>query len=499
MTSATDLAAQFEAWLNAVDGFVWGPAMLVLLLGTGLYLTIGMGLMPIRRIPTAFRLLARGRRAGAGDKGDITPFQSLMTALSATIGNGNIVGVAAAIAVGGPGAVFWMWMTALVGMATKYSEAVLAVRYREVDADGRYVGGPMYYIKNGLGRHWAWLGFVFAFFATIAGFGIGNMFQAKAVVDVVTANFNLPDWLQITFGSGQGVTVISGGKVLVGLAMAALTFLVIVGGVKRIGQVAEFLVPFMAAIYILGGLAIIAANIADVPAGLAFIVHNAFTPTAAAGGFAGAAVWKGIQYGVARGIFSNEAGLGSAPIAHAAARTHDPVRQGMIAMLGTFIDTIVVCTITALVIVTVHVPVTGADGATHMMAAWQSGQSGADLSMLAFNSGVAGGRWIVMFGSIIFAYTTILGWSYYGERAAEYLFGVKVVTPYRYLWVAFVFIGSVLELKTIITVADIMNALMAIPNLIALLLLSGTIFALTRASRIATKGDLDAPAPVPAE
>ena len=296
--------------------------MLVLLLGTGLYLTIGMGLMPIRRIPTAFRLLVRGRKAGAGDKGDITPFQSLMTALSATIGNGNIVGVAAAIAVGGPGAVFWMWMTALVGMATKYSEAVLAIRYREVDADGRYVGGPMYYIKNGLGRHWAWLAFVFAFFATIAGFGIGNMFQAKAVVDVVGSNLGVPNWQT-------------------GLVMAVLTFLVIIGGVKRIGQVAEFLVPFMAVIYILGGLAIIVAmHLRDVPAGLAFIVRNAFTPTAAAGGFAGAAVWIGIQYGVARGIFSNEAGLGSAPIAHAAAQTKDPVRQGMIAMLGTFIDTI---------------------------------------------------------------------------------------------------------------------------------------------------------------
>ena len=228
MTDTTDLAAQMTAWLGAIDSFVWGPAMLVLLLGTGLYLTIGTGLMPMRRIPTAFRLLLRGRTSGAGDKGDITPFQSLMTALSATIGNGNIVGVAAAIALGGPGAVFWMWMTALVGMATKYAEAVLAIRYREVDADGRYVGGPMYYIKNGLGRHWAWLGFLFAFFATIAGFGIGNMFQAKAVVDVVGGNLGIPNWQT-------------------GLVMAVLTFLVIIGGVKRIGQVAEFLVPFMAA------------------------------------------------------------------------------------------------------------------------------------------------------------------------------------------------------------------------------------------------------------
>jgi AGCS family alanine or glycine:cation symporter len=483
----SNFAAQISAWLDAIDSFVWGPAMLVLLLGTGLYLTLAMGLMPIRRIPTAFRLLARGRRAGEGEKGDITPFQSLMTALSATIGNGNIVGVAAAISLGGPGAVFWMWMTALVGMATKYSEAVLAIRYREVDADGRYVGGPMYYIRNGLGRRWAWLGFAFALFATVAGFGIGNMFQAKAVVDVVNGNLGIANWVT-------------------GVVMAVFTFLVIIGGVKRIGQVAQFLVPFMAVVYIVGGLIIIGANIGDVPEGLVFIVHNAFTPTAAAGGFTGAAVWIGIQQGVARGIFSNEAGLGSAPIAHAAARNNDPVRQGMVAMLGTFIDTILVCTITALVILTVHVPVTGADGTTQMMAAWKSGMTGADLSMLAFNGGIAGGRWIVMFGSIIFAYTTILGWSYYGERAAEYLFGERVVLPYRYLWVVFVFIGSVIQLETIIRVADIMNALMAIPNLIALLLLSGTILRLTRASRAATEGDLEAPsrsfpapAPVPAD
>ncbi len=471
MNTTVDWVARLHAGLNALDSLVWGPAMLVLLLGTGLYLTLGMRLMPIRRIGTAFRLLARGRKAGKHEKGDITPFQSLMTALSATIGNGNIVGVAAAIALGGPGAVFWMWMTALVGMATKYSEAVLAVRYREVDSAGRYVGGPMYYIKNGLGRRWLWLGFVFAFFATIAGFGIGNMFQAKAVVDAVHGNLGIPAWQT-------------------GAVMTVLTFLVIIGGVKRIGRVAEFLVPFMAVVYIAGGLFIIFSNIADVPEGLLFIIRNAFTPTAAAGGFAGAAVWIGIQQGVARGVFSNEAGLGSTPIAHAAARNDNPVRQGMIAMLGTFIDTILVCTITALVIVTVHVPVAGPNGVPVMMAAWKSGMTGAALSMLAFNGGVAGGRWLVMFGSIIFAYTTILGWSYYGERAAEYLFGEKIVIPYRYVWVAFVFIGSVIEFKTIITVADIMNALMAIPNLIALLLLSGTIFRLTRASKAATKGDL---------
>jgi len=466
------LSAKIDAWLGVIDGVVWGPAMLVLLLGTGLYLTLGLYLMPIRRIWTGFRLMIRGRKAAEHDKGDITPFQSLMTALSATIGNGNIVGVAAAIAVGGPGAVFWMWMTALVGMATKYGEAVLAILFRETDATGNHVGGPMYYIKNGLGRGWGWLAFLFALFAALAGFGIGNMFQAKAVVDVVSGNLGIPAWQT-------------------GAVMTVLTFLVIIGGVKRIGQVSEHLVPFMSLFYIAGGLFIVFSHISDVPQGLWFIVQNAFTPTAAVGGFAGAAVMIGIQQGVARGIFSNEAGLGSAPIAHAAARGNDPVRLGMIAMLGTFIDTILVCTITGLVIVTVHVPYTLADGTTQMVAAWETGKSGAELSMLAFNGGVAGGRWIVMFSSILFAYTTILGWSYYGERAAQYIFGRKIILPYRLAWVAFVFIGSVIEFKTIITAADIMNALMAIPNLIALLLLSGTIFRLTRASKAAMKGELD--------
>jgi AGCS family alanine or glycine:cation symporter len=462
------------SWLDAIVGFVWGPAMLVLLLGTGLYYTVAMRFMPIRRIGTAFRLLGRGRRPSETEKGDITPFQSLMTALSATIGTGNIAGVGTAIALGGPGAVFWMWVTALVGMATKYAEAVLAVKYREVDPRGRHVGGPMYYIKNGLGRRWAWLGFLFALFAAIAAFGIGNTVQSNSVTAVVSANFGIPNWIT-------------------GLVMAALTFLVIIGGVKRIAGVAEFLVPIMAIAYVGGGLLIVLFNFADVPAGLQFIVQEAFTDTAATGGFAGAAVWAALRFGVARGIFSNEAGLGSAAIAHAAARANDPVRQGMVAMLGTFIDTIIVCTITALVIVTVHVPVEMADGSTQMLAAWASGETGAELSALAFGAGLPGGTWIVTLGLMTFAFTTILGWSYYGERAAEYLFGVKVILPYRYVWVVFVFIGSVVQLNLVWTIADIMNALMAVPNLIALLLLSGTVLALTRASQTAQTGATDTP------
>ncbi len=462
----------FEAWLNQVAAFVWGPALLVLILGTGLYLTLGLRFMPIRRVPTAFRLLWRGRKSGDDEPGEITPFQTLMTALAATIGTGNIAGVATAIALGGPGAVFWMWMTALVGMATKYAEAVLAIHYREVDADGQHVGGPMYYIRNGLGKNWAWLATTFALFAAIAGFGIGNMVQANSVTAIVNTTFGTPNWV-------------------VGLVLAVLTWLVIIGGVKRIGRVAEWLVPLMAVIYVAGGLLILAINILDVPAGLAFIVKSAFTPTAATGGFAGAAVWAGLRFGVARGIFSNEAGLGSAAIAHAAAKSKDTVQQGMVAMLGTFIDTIIVCTITGLVIVTVQVPVQLADGSTQMMAAWASGKTGAELSALAFSEGLPVlGHWVVSISLAFFTFTTILGWSYYGERSAEYLLGTKVIVPYRYLWVLFVFLGSVMQLSLVWTITDILNALMAIPNLIALLLLSGTVFALTRASATATKGEI---------
>lgn len=435
-----------EAVLEAVSGFVWGPVMLALLLGTGFYLTLGLRLIPMRKLGYGFRM-AFGGRAETKHEGEISPFQALTTALSATIGTGNIAGVATAIALGGPGAVFWMWMTALVGMATKYSEAVLAVTYREVDERGAYVGGPMYYIKNGLGPRWRWLGALFAFFGMIAGFGIGNTVQSNSVADVLQTDLLIPTWVT-------------------GLVLATSTFAVIIGGVKRIGKVAEKLVPLMAVLYIAGSLVIILLHITAVPAALAQIVTDAFTGTAATGGFAGSAIWLAIRYGVARGIFSNEAGLGSAPIAHAAARTDSPVRQGTVAMLGTFIDTIIVCTMTALVIV-----VTGA---------WQGGETGAALSSLAFGQGMPGGNWIVTFGLVLFAFTTILGWSYYGERCAEYLFGVRIITPYRFAWVALVFVGAVAQLGMVWLVADIMNALMAVPNLIALLLLSGTVFAATR-------------------
>jgi len=436
-----------SAFLGTVSGFVWGPAMLVLLLGAGLYLTLGLVFLPQRKLFYGFRLMLNGRKAQEGHEGEITPFQALTTALSATIGTGNIAGVATAIFLGGPGAVFWMWLTALVGMATKYAEAVLAVRYRETDSSGRFVGGPMYYIRNGLGPRWAWLGWLFALFATIAAFGIGNTVQSNSVAQALEGTVGVP-------------------PLATGLVLAALTFLVIIGGVKRIGSVAEHLVPLMAVLYIIGALAILGINYADVPAAIELIFTDAFTGTAAAGGFAGAGVMAAIRFGVARGVFSNEAGLGSAPIAHAAAKTNDPVRQGCIAMLGTFIDTILVCTMTALVILTTGV--------------WTSGQTGAELSALAFNTGFPGGEWVVTIGLVVFAFTTILGWSYYGERAAQFIFGPRVVLPFRVLWVASVVVGAVGNLGLIWTIADIMNAMMAIPNLIALVALSGTVFAVSR-------------------
>ena len=432
--------------LNTLSSFIWGPFTLVLLLGVGVYLSVGLKFMPWRKtIPYAFRMLIQGRKASG--EGEISPFQALMTALSATIGTGNIAGVATAIFIGGPGAIFWMWITALVGMATKYGEAVLAVKYRETDALNKHVGGPMYYIKNGLGSNWGWLAFLFALFGTIAAFGIGNMVQSNSVADALHSNFSVD-------------TQVSGAII------AVLAALVILGGIKRIGTVAGKLVPFMAIAYIVGSLIIIITQITEVPAALMVIIDGAFNGTAAAGGFAGATVLMAIQKGVARGIFSNEAGLGSAPIAHAAAQTDNPVRQGVIGMLGTFIDTIIVCTMTALVII--------------MTGAWTSGKTGATLSTAAYGSAIPFGEYIITFGLVVFAFTTILGWSYYGERCAEFIFGEKIILPYRILWIIAVYIGASQKVNFIWLLADVMNGFMAIPNLIALALLSPVIFKITK-------------------
>ncbi len=436
----------FASVLDVISGWVW-LVMMFPLLGVGLLLTIGLKGMSIRRLPEALGVLfSRDASEKAEGDGEISPFKTLMTALSATVGTGNIAGVATAIFLGGPGAVFWMWVTAFVGMATKYGEAVMAVHYREIDEDGRYVGGPMYYIKNGLGEKWTWLGTAFALLAITAGLGAGNTVQANSISDVVESNFNIPLWITA-------------------FVVLTLTAMVLIGGIQRIAQVAGRLVPVMVVFYVGASLIIIAINIADVPAALGMIVTDAFTGTAATGGFAGAAVMAAIRFGVARGIFSNEAGLGSAPIAHAAAKTNDPVRQGAIGMLGTFIDTLIVCTMTAVVII-----ITGA---------WTSGENGATLTALAFERALPFGNYIVVFSLMVFAFTTILGWSYYGERCAEYLFGPKAITPFRVLWCAAIPVGALTGLEIIWLMADIMNALMAVPNLLALLLLSPIIFKIT--------------------
>ena len=435
--------------ISAISGFVWGPVMLILLVGTGVYLTFGTRLRTISKIGYAFKLLMQGRKKeDQKGEGDITPFQSLMTALSATIGTGNIAGVATAIFLGGPGAVFWMWVTAVFGMATKYGEAVLAVKYRETMPDGTYVGGPMYYIKNGMGKNWKWLGFLFALFAAVAAFGIGNMVQSNSVARAVERAVSVPYWVT-------------------GLVLAGMTFAVVIGGIKRIGEVTERLVPFMAAVYVIGALVVIIANIEKLGMAFGMIFTDAFTGTAAAGGFAGSAIAQAMRFGVARGVFSNEAGLGSAPIAHAAARTQDPVRQGIIAGLSPLIDTIFVCTLTALLII--------------MTGAWQSGETGAELSQMAFNMGLPGlGDFVVGFGLIIFAFSTMLAWCYYGQVSIEYIFGLKGVTPYRLVYVVVIFIGAMVKLDFVWTFADMMNGLMIVPNLIALLVLSPVIFRITK-------------------
>lgn len=433
-------------FLSTVSGIVWGPYMLTLILGTGVVLMVRLGGMPILKIGYGFKQLFRGRKAESGE-GVITPFAALMTSLSATIGTGNIAGVATAIGLGGPGALFWMWCSALVGMATKYSEAVCAVHFREVDDKGDHVGGPMYYIRNGLGENWRWLAILFAIFGAFAGFGIGNGVQANSVSSAMNN----------AFGVSETVTAV---------VMMALVALVLIGGVRRIADVATRLVPMMAILYILAGVTVLLLNIGGIPDALALVVKSAFSSEAVGGGAAGTAVMLAIQFGVARGVFSNEAGLGSAPIAHAAAKTDSPVRQGTVAMLGTFIDTLIICSITGLSII-----VTGV---------WDGEAKGAAMSQAAFASSLPYGDILISLGLCVFAFTTILGWSYYGERCAEYLLGTRVIVPFRVIWVAVVGVGAISELEAIWLVADILNGLMAVPNLIALLLLSGVVAKLTR-------------------
>ena len=435
----------FEQLVLTVYGIVWGPVMLLLLLGTGIFLTIGLKGMTIRRIPYAFKQLLKGRK-GSGE-GEVSPFNALMTSLSSTVGTGNIAGVATAITLGGPGALFWMWCTALVGMATKFAEAVLAVNYRETDSLGKKVGGPMYYIKNGLGNNWKWLGILFAIFGSLAGFGLANTVQSHEVSRVLAENYHIPSHYS-------------------GLVMALLVGMVLLGGIKRIASVAGKLVPLMTIVYVISTCLLLLSFYEAIPGAIALIVDSAFNGTAATGGFAGAAMIAGLRAGVARGIFSNESGLGSAPIAHAAAETDSPVRQGTIAMLGTFIDTLVICTMTGLVLV--------ASGA------WSGDLVGANMTRSVFTVGLPFGDTIFTLSLVLFAFTTMLGWSYYGERCAEFLLGPKVITPFRILWVVGIYTGTQMEGGIVWKLADILNGMMAFPNLIALLFLSPVVFALTK-------------------
>lgn len=439
----------FEGALASLNSIVWGPGMLILLVGTGLYLTLRLRFLSLRAIPRGFKLLWQGRSKLESVDGELSPFNALMTALAATVGTGNIVGVATAILAGGPGAVFWMWCTALVGMATKFAETVLAVHYREITPAGNVVGGPMYYIKNGLGAKWAWMGTAFAVFGGIACFGIGNMTQSNAISGSLANAFGIPPSL-------------TAGVIFVLLAV------VILGGVSRIGAVSGKIVPLMAAFYIACSLLIIAIHIEEVPRVFTLIVTEAFTPTAAQGGFLGATVWMAIRFGMARGVFSNEAGLGSAAIAHATATTENPVAMGFIGMLGTFIDTIIVCSMTAFCIL-----VTGV---------WTvPGANGAALTSEAFNTVLPGaGAVLVTISLAFFAFSTILGWCVYGERCWVYLLGDKALKPFRVIFTIVAPVGAVSQLNTVWTISDTFNALMAIPNLIGLLLLTPVVLKLVR-------------------
>ena len=438
-----DFFAQLTEWTGTLSGLLWGnPLTLLVLLGTGLYLTIRMGLVQVRGFRHSVQLIA-GKYSSHRDQGEVSHFQALSTALSATVGTGNIAGVATAISLGGPGALFWMWVTAVFGMATKFTECTLSLKFREVAPDGSVAGGPMYTLLHGARMHRT--AAAFASFALIASFGIGNMVQANSVMDglgYIAPDLHTSSWL-------------------IGVILAILVGLVILGGVRRIAMVASTLVPFMAILYIAAALLVLLNHLGDIPAAFALIFNHALNPWAVGG----AAVGEAIRWGVARGLFSNEAGLGSSPMAHAAARTGEPVREGLVAMMEPFIDTLVICTMTGLVIV-----VTGA---------WQESSEsmmGAALTAHAFSSSLGdAGAWVVGIGLTLFAFSTIIAWSYYGDRSAYFLFGERAVLPYRVCYTLLVVIGAAVPLQLVWNIADITNILMALPNLLGLILLAGLV------------------------
>lgn len=443
--------------ISALGSFAWGPIMIVLLVGTGFILTMGTRFVQFRKLSFAFKLLFSKEHKG---EGDISPFQALMTSLAATIGTGNIAGVATAMAVGGPGSIFWMWITAAFGGATKFGEALLAIKYRITNEKGEKSGGPMYYASRGMedryGGNWKWLGWAFALFGFIASFGIGNMVQSNSVAASLHTSIGLPPYIS-------------------GIIIALATGLVIVGGIKSIANVTEKIVPAMAIIYIVGALIVLISNASAIPTAFGLIFSNAFNASAVGGGLIGTV----IRMGVARGVFSNEAGLGSAPIAHAASRNDDPVKQGIIGSLGSFIDTLVVCTMTALVILVSGLITIGNDGLMSIPIDPTTGETltGASLTTTAFSQSLPGiGSFIVSFGLVFFAFSTILGWFYYGSKCLEYIAGVKAVNIYKWLWIFLCFVGSTTSIGIVWDLSDAFNGLMAVPNLIALLGLSPLIF-----------------------
>ena len=436
----------FLPMLNAVDSFLWGVPLITLLVGTGILLTIRLSLIQVVHLPRALALILRAKNHG---EGDISSFKALCVALAATIGTGNIVGVATAVKVGGPGAIFWMWMAAFFGMATKYAEGLLAVKYRTTDERGEIAGGPMYYIRHGMGEKYRPLATFFAAATVlVAFFGIGTFPQVNAIVDSVELSFGVP-------------------RIATDLVLTALIAAITIGGLRSIAHVSARIIPFMAVLYIVICAGIILMHLSEIPAAIALILDSAFTGTAAAGGFAGSTVMMAMKNGIARGVFSNESGLGSAPIAAAAAKTKEPAEQGLISMTGTFIDTIIICSMTGLVLV--------------LTGAWHGDTAGAAMTGAAFTSlyGSVGGALLTV-SLVLFAFTTILGWNYYGERAVLYLGGARAILPYRLIFIVLIACGTFLKLEAIWVLADIVNGLMAIPNLIALIALSGIVVRETR-------------------
>ena len=427
---------QLAAWNSWLNSYVWGVPMIAMLVGTGILLTIVTGVVQIRfLIPSLAEVLGRITQHGGG-RGSLRPFQAVATALASTVGVGNIAGVATAISLGGPGALFWLWVSGALGMCTKYAEIVVALHYRRPDDKGALRGGAMYVLREGLGL--PWLGAIFALLTAVAAFGIGNMVQANSVADVMRATLGVPAWVT-------------------GVVLVIVTGAVILGGITRIGHVTEYLVPIMAVLYLAGGLIVIATHAGELPRVLALVFESAFSGAAATGGFAGSTVATALRYGIARGLFSNEAGLGSAPMVHAAADTDHPVRQGLYGIFEVFVDTLLICTTTGLVIL--------------LTDSWTTGETGAALSASAFSTGLPGtwGNLVVTVSLLLFSYSTLIGWSYYGETGITYLLGARAALPYRLAWLVFIFLGSIGALHLVWDIADTLNGLMAIPNLVGVL------------------------------